>query len=68
VVTVTELPDGAAAPWLGEVDLPAVIWTAGDDGDPAESGRPPRTVILERSAAPEILLSALQRMGVAVLR
>ena len=62
VITVPELPDGGVAPWLQRWELPAVVLASGR-GDPA---LPPAALVVERGAAPEAVLAALQRLGVRV--
>ncbi|HPA82878.1 MAG TPA: ATP-binding protein [Thermoanaerobaculales bacterium] len=62
-VAVAELPDGAVAPWLQRWELPAVVLSSGR-GDLA---LPPTTLVVERGVAPEAVLAALQRLGVAIL-
>ena len=63
VVAVSELPDGGVAAWLERWELPAVV-LAPPGGVPLP---PPAALLLERRAAPEAVLAALQRLGVAVL-
>jgi CheY-like chemotaxis protein len=63
VVAVPELPDGDVAAWLRRWELPAVVLAA-PGGVPL---LPPAAMVLERRAAPEAVLAALQRLGVAVL-
>jgi PAS domain S-box-containing protein len=63
VVAAAELPDGAAAAWLGLRELPAVVLAASRD----LPGLPPAALVLERRAAPEAVLAALRRVGVAVV-
>jgi len=63
VVAVPELPDGGIAPWLQGWRLPAVVLAPGGQ----VSAVPPAALVLERGAAPEAVLAALQRLGVAVL-
>jgi hypothetical protein len=58
---VPELPDGGIAAWLQRWRLPAVVWRR-----PARSTLPPAALVLERGVAPEAVLAALQRLGVAV--
>jgi len=63
VVAVPELPDGGIAPWLQGWRLPAVVLAPGGQA----SAVPPAALVVERGAAPEAVLAALQRLGVAVL-
>jgi PAS domain S-box-containing protein len=66
VVGVTELPDGPIAPWLAEVDLPAVILVSSADQRGAVTW-PRSAVTLDRSSAPESVLASLQRLGLPVV-
>jgi hypothetical protein len=63
VVAVSELPDGGIAAWLQRWQLPAVVLASAGEA----SAMPPAALVLERRAAPEAVLAALQRLGVAVL-
>ena len=63
VVTVPELPDGGVAAWLQRWQLPAVVLASAG----ASQWVPPAALVVERGAAPEAVLAALQRLGVAVL-
>jgi CheY-like chemotaxis protein len=63
VVAVSELPDGGIAAWLQHWQLPAVVLAPAGGA----SALPPAALVLERRAAPEAVLAALQRLGVAVL-
>lgn len=63
VVAVTTVPDGDVVPWIVRRGLPAVVLVASTD----EVVAPPTAVVLERRAAPEAVLAALQRLGVPVV-
>ncbi len=63
VVAVSELPDGGIAAWLQHWQLPAVVLAPAGGA----SALPPAALVLERRAAPEAVLAALQRLGVAIL-
>jgi nitrogen-specific signal transduction histidine kinase len=63
VVAVPELPDGGITAWLQVRQLPAVVLAPGGEA----SAVPPAALVLERRAAPEAVLAALQRLGVAIL-
>jgi hypothetical protein len=63
VVAVSELPDGGIAAWLQRWQLPAVVLASGGEA----TALPPAALVLERGAAPEAVLAALQRLGVAIV-
>ncbi len=69
VVAVADLPDGSAAPWLGELEVPAVVLVVPTSTPGAVAPvLPPRALALERGAAPESVLAGLQRVGLRVVR
>ena len=63
VVAVTTVPDGDVMPWITRWGLPAVVLASPVD----QLEAPPSAVVLERQAAPEAVLAALQRLGVPVV-
>ena len=64
VVMEVSLPDGEAVDAVGRWPVPAVV--LGRPGD--ELSWPPTAEVVERGAAPDVVLAALQRLGVPVLR
>ena len=65
VVSLLELPDAAAPGWLSELGLPSVVLVP--DGVEAPESLPQDTVALDRRAAGEAILAALQRLGLPVV-
>jgi hypothetical protein len=65
IVSLDELPDGEALLWLAETGLPAVVLVGA--AVVTSAGLPAATVALERSAAPEAILAALQRLGLPIV-
>jgi len=63
VVTESRLPDGGVATRLGQWDLPAVV--LGDEG--ADGVWATAVTRLDRDAPPELVLAALQRLGIPVV-
>jgi len=65
VVSLLELPDAAAAGWLAELRLPSVL-LVGEGAAPPDA-LPPEAVAIDRGAAAEAILAALQRLGLPIV-
>ncbi len=63
-VVEASLPDGEAAEALGTWRIPAVVLGHFGDG----LSWPPTAEVVKRGSAPDVVLAALQRLGVPVLR
>jgi PAS domain S-box-containing protein len=63
VVAVATVPDGDVAPWAARWRLPAVVLASTSDRVTV----PPSAIVLDRGAAPEAVLAALQRLGVPIV-
>ncbi len=64
VVLESGPPDGDAVDAVGRWHIPAVVmgWPG------SEVKRPPGTEVVERGAAPDVVLAALQRLGLPIIR